>query len=155
MRTRRLLASAAVAVGAATVLAVPAVAQSAVDQAFLDAVRSKGVPIASDAQALDLAHSTCGVLSNGGSAMDALGKIANATHWSDDQAANFGSLAVVAYCKDLMPQATAPAPAATADVTQGSGPRLNVPRYTPPNKPEPREYNPYGELPCRDGNGCD
>jgi hypothetical protein len=156
MRTARFLASAAATIGAATVLAVPAVAQSGVDQAFLQAVRDKGVPISSDAQALDLAHSTCGVLSNGGSAADALSKIASATNWSSDQAANFGSLAVVAYCKDKMQSAlqSASAPAQAPDVSTGR-PQYNVPRYTPPNKPERREYNPYGEIPCRDAAGCD
>ena len=59
------------------------------------------------AQALDLAHSTCGVLSGGGTAADALSKIAGATNWSNDQATNFGIAAVVAYCKDMMSVATA------------------------------------------------
>ena len=119
--------------------------QTSVDQAFLEAVRDKGVPIESDAQALDLAHSTCGALSNGSSATDALSKIARATHWSDDQSANFGSLAVIAYCKGLMPQATAP-----QEVPQGpeSGPKLNVPKTAeepdPLPVPPPQEYFPYG-----------
>jgi hypothetical protein len=157
MRTARFLASVAVVVGAAMALAVPAVAQSGVDQAFLQAVRDKGVPISSDAQALDLAHSTCGVLNNGGSAADALSKIASATNWSNDQAANFGSLAVVAYCKDKMQAAlqSASAPAEAPDVSTGGGPQYNVPRYTEPNKPEPRQFNPYGVIPCRDAAGCD
>lgn len=157
MRTLRLLASAAAAAGAATVLAIPASAQSGVDQAFLQAVRDKGVPISSDAQALDLAHSTCGILNNGGSGADALSKIASATNWSNDQAANFGSLAVTAYCKDKMQAALDSASAAPQQQSSspGSGPQLNVPRYTPKNVPDRREYNPYGELPCRDGNGCD
>jgi hypothetical protein len=123
---------------------MPASAQTAVDQAFLQAVRDKGVPIASDAQALDLAHSTCGVLSNGGSAADALSKIASATHWSSDQAANFGSLAVVAYCKDKMPQVNAPQqeqPQATP-----AKPRMNVPSTTeePSPTPKPPPHYPYG-----------
>jgi Protein of unknown function (DUF732) len=154
MRTTRFLASAAVAVGAATIFAATASAQTAVDQAFLNAVRDKGVPISSDAQALDLAHSTCGVLSNGGSASDALSKIASATNWSTDQASTFGSMAVVAYCKDLMQGALQSAQAPDADVTQGSGPQMNVPRYTPKNSPDPRAYKPYGEMPCRDASGC-
>jgi hypothetical protein len=156
MRTLRFLASAGVAVGAATILAVPALAQSGVDQAFLQAVRDKGVPIASDAQALDLAHSTCGVLNNGGSAADALSKIAGATNWSDDQAANFGSLAVVAYCKDKMQAALSSVSAGGGQSDQPqSKPQLNVPRYTPPNSPDPRVFRPYGEMPCRDASGCD
>jgi hypothetical protein len=156
MSTTRYLASVAVAIGAAAILAVPAAAQSSVDQAFLQAVRDKGVPIASDGQALDLAHQTCGVLNNGGSATDALSKIAGATNWSTDQAANFGSLAVVAYCKDKMAAALAPQPQQSpGDSGSGAKPRINVPRYTPPNEPGRVDHRPYGEIPCRDASGCD
>ena len=140
----RYLAAVVAGVGAATVLAAPAVAQTGVDQAFLQAVRDKGVPINDDAQALDLAHSTCGVLSGGGSAADALQKIASATNWSSDQATNFGIAAVVAYCKDMMSVATAPQQQAQLPDASDLGPTQNVPRYNVKNAPEPRQYNPYG-----------
>mgnify|MGYP001015426624 CR=1 FL=1 len=159
MRTTRYLAAAAVAFGAASILAVPAAGQSSVDQAFLQAVRDKGVPIESDAQALELAHQTCGVLNNGGSATDALNKLAGATNWSTDTAANFGSLAVVAYCKDQMARITAPQPQPQASdggsASSGGGkPLYNVPRYTEPNKPGKVDHRPYGIIPCRDAEGC-
>jgi hypothetical protein len=143
MRTLCLLASTAVVVGVAAALAAPAGAQSAVDQAFLGAVRDKGVPIASDAQALDLAHSTCGTLSDGGSAVDALTKIANATNWSEQQATDFGGLAVVAYCNDLMSQALAPAQQQQSDPS--TRPKMNVPKVTEDPRPlPPPHYYPYG-----------
>lgn len=156
MRKARLVGSVAAVVGVATALAGVAAAQTDVDSYFLQAVKDKGVPIASDAQALDLAHSTCGILNNGGSGADALSKIASATDWSNDQTANFGSLAVTAYCKDKMQAAldSVQAPSSSGSTSSGAGPQLNVPRYTEKNVPDRREYNPYGKIPCRSGDGC-
>ncbi|MGV0790281.1 DUF732 domain-containing protein [Mycolicibacterium sp. XJ1819] len=147
MRTTRFLASVAVAVGAATVFAAPVGAQSSVDAMFLDAVRDKGVPIQSDADALALAHQTCAILADGGSAQDGLSHIAKATSWSTDQAANFGSLAVVAYCKDRIAQATAPQQQSQSQQTPKSPPRTNVPKIPVQFEPlplPPPQHHPYG-----------
>ena len=108
MRTRRLVAAIAVAVGAATCLAAPAIGQTQeqIDQAFLDGVRDKGVPIKDDAKALELAHKTCDLLNSGGTSNEALAAIQKAQKkWSDDDVLNFGGLAVYAYCRDKLPQA--------------------------------------------------
>ena len=148
MRTTRFLTSIAVFGFAATALAAPSAAQGSVDQAFLDQVHSKGVPIESDAQALDLAHSTCGVLSGGGSAADALTKITSATNWSQQQATDFGGLAVVAYCGDQMDKALASiqqAPQGTQAPPAKTGPKLNVTNGTPGLVvPPPDKHYPYG-----------
>lgn len=145
MRTTRLLTSIAALGFAATALAAPSAAQGGVDQAFLDQVRSKGVPIDSDAQALDLAHSTCGVLSGGGSAADALGKITSATNWSQQQATDFGSMAVVAYCGDQMDKALASIQDGSSSSTpSGQRPWLNKVDVSPKYDPDRPTYYPYG-----------
>jgi hypothetical protein len=148
MRTTRLLASVVAVVGAATAVAAPSGAQTAVDQQFLGAVRDKGVPIESDAQALDLAHSTCGVLNNGGSGVDALTKITKATHWSQQQVTDFGGLAVVAYCNDKMAAAIASLQQAPQDAQEPqpkTGPKLNVTDGPAPLPvPPPEDHMPYG-----------
>ncbi|HEX2214544.1 MAG TPA: DUF732 domain-containing protein [Mycobacterium sp.] len=107
MRTKRLLAAVAVAVGAATALAAPAVGrtQEQIDQAFLKGIRDKGVPVKDDAEALELAHETCNLLNNGGSTNEALQLIQDAEKkWSEDEVLAFGGLAVYAYCKQHLPQ---------------------------------------------------
>jgi hypothetical protein len=104
MRARRLIAAALVALGTATALAAPAVADEQLDRAFLTAVRDKGVPIKSDAAALELAHATCDVLNNGGSVDEALHHVKTETKWSDDDTVNFAGLAAYAYCRDKLPQ---------------------------------------------------
>lgn len=154
MRTAHFVAALVVAAGTATSVAAPALGQSSVDQAFLDAVREKGVPVESDADAVALAHRTCEVLGNGGSAQDALSNITKATSWSTEQAMNFGSLAVVAYCKDKAAAAQASireaqqqAQQAQESPTSGGGPRTNVtkipPQPDPLPMPPPKHY-PYG-----------
>jgi ABC-type sugar transport system substrate-binding protein len=107
MRTKRLLATVVAAVGAATCLAAPAVAQTQqqIDQAFLQGVRDKGVPIKDDAKALELAHATCNLLNEGGSTNEALQLIQKSEKkWSDDDVLSFGGLAVYAYCKKHLPE---------------------------------------------------
>lgn len=107
MRTKRLVAAVVVAAGAATCLAAPAVAQTQeqIDQAFLQGVRDKGVPIKDDAKALELAHATCNLLNEGGTTNEALQLIQKAQKkWSDDDVLSFGGLAVYAYCKEHLPQ---------------------------------------------------
>jgi hypothetical protein len=94
----------AVAVGTATALAAPASADDQIDQAFLQALKDKGIAVKSDAFALDLAHSTCDLLNSGGTVEDALYKIKAKTKWADQKSVNFGGLAVYAYCKDKLPQ---------------------------------------------------
>ncbi len=107
MRRKRLVAALAVAAAAATTFASPAVAQTAaeIDQAFLEGVREKGVPIRDDADALQLAHETCNLLNEGGTTTEALKFIKKAHNtWSDRQVMNFGGLAVYAYCKEHLPE---------------------------------------------------
>jgi hypothetical protein len=104
MRTRRLVAAIVVAAGAAVALAAPASAGEQLDQAFLAALRDKGIVAKSDGFALALAHSTCAVLNGGGTVEEALQQIKTKTKWSDTKSLDFGGLAVYAYCKDKMPQ---------------------------------------------------
>ncbi|GAB7068152.1 DUF732 domain-containing protein [Mycobacterium hodleri] len=76
-----------------------------IDQAFLKAVKGQGLKLKSDAFALDLAHSTCDVLTRTGSVENALRHIQNATDWSDSKKiGSFGSLAVQGYCPTSMPK---------------------------------------------------
>ena len=92
---------------AATTLAAPAFGQTQeeIDQAFLEGVREKGVPIKDDAGALELAHATCNLLNEGGTTNAALKMIKKAEKkWSDKQVLNFGGLAVYAYCKEHLPE---------------------------------------------------
>jgi hypothetical protein len=74
------------------------------DQAFLDAIREKGVRPTSNQSAIDLAHSTCDLLHRGASANDALRHIKNATDWSLDDITAFAGVAVYAYCRDQTPK---------------------------------------------------
>ena len=99
-----MLAAVAVAVGTATVFAVPAYSDEQLDQAFLTALRDKGITVKSDAFALDLAHSTCDLLNSGGTVEEALLAIKNKTKWPDQKSVNFGGLAVYAFCQDKLPQ---------------------------------------------------
>jgi anti-sigma factor RsiW len=103
MRTM-LLAAIVVPAGAAAVLAAPASADEQLDQAFLTALRDKGIVAKSEAFALELAHSTCDVLNGGGTVEEALQQIKAETKWSDKKSLDFGGLAVYAYCKDKLPQ---------------------------------------------------
>ena len=106
MRKGHLLAVIAVAVGTATALAAPASADEQLDQAFLNGLQQQGVSVKSPEMALDLAHSTCDVLENGGSVKDALSMLTRKTKWSVKKATDFGGLAVYAYCKDKLPAGT-------------------------------------------------
>jgi Protein of unknown function (DUF732) len=103
MRKKHLLAAIAVAVGTATALAAPASADEQIDQAFLKVLKDKGITVKSDEFALDLAHSTCDLLNNGGSVNEALNMLTKKTKWSIQKSADFGGLAVYAYCKDKLP----------------------------------------------------
>jgi hypothetical protein len=88
-------------------VAVPAHADpqdEQLDQAFLDAVRQKGVRITSDKTAIELAHSTCDLLHRGGTVNDALRHVKNATNWSIDDITAFAGVAVYAYCRDQTPK---------------------------------------------------
>jgi hypothetical protein len=105
MRKAHLLAAIAVAVGTATALAAPASADDQLDQAFLKGLKDKGITVKSDEFALNLAHSTCDVLNNGGSVNDALNLITKKSKWSVQKATDFGGLAVYAYCRDKLPAA--------------------------------------------------
>jgi hypothetical protein len=103
MRKKHLFAAIAVAIGTASALAAPASADDQLDQAFLKALQQKGVSVKSDQYAIDLAQSTCDVLNHGGTVNDALNMLTKKTKWSVQKAADFGGLAVYAYCKDKLP----------------------------------------------------
>jgi hypothetical protein len=104
MRTRQLLAVVTIAIGTATVLAAPASADDQTDQAFLSALKQKGISVPSDAFAIGLAHSTCDALTHGTPAT-ALQLIISKTKWQQQQAFNFGGLAAYAYCPGAIPGA--------------------------------------------------
>jgi Protein of unknown function (DUF732) len=106
MRKGHLLAAIAVAVGTATALAAPASADEQLDQAFLNGLQQHGVSVKTPEMALELAHSTCDLLENGGSVNDALSMLTRKTKWSVKKATDFGALAVYAYCKDKLPAGT-------------------------------------------------
>jgi hypothetical protein len=103
MRKMHLVAAVVVALGTATALAAPASADSQLDQAFLKGLQQKGVSVKSDDWAISLAQSTCDVLNKGGSVNDALSMLSKKTKWSVQQSADFGGIAVYAYCKDKLP----------------------------------------------------
>lgn len=105
MRKKHLLAAVAVAIGTATALAAPASADNQLDQAFLKGLKDKGITVKSDEWALDLAHSTCDVLNTGGGVNEALNMLTKKTKWSVQKSADFGGLAVYAYCRDKLPAA--------------------------------------------------
>jgi hypothetical protein len=93
--------------GLATAVAIPAHADpqdEQLDQAFLDAIREKGVRPTSNQSAIDLAHSTCDLLHRGASVNDALRHIKNATDWSLDDITAFAGVAMYAYCRDQTPK---------------------------------------------------
>jgi hypothetical protein len=98
----------AVAMGVgASVVPIPAHADTQdeqLDQAFLDALQQKGVPVKSRQTAIGLAHSTCDLLHRGGTVNDALLHVKNATSWSVDQITAFAGVAVYAYCRDQTPK---------------------------------------------------
>jgi len=106
MNTNRLVAAVLLVAASGMGLAAPAVAQTAeqIDQAFLTALRERGVPVRDDAKALDLAHQTCALLESGGTTDAALQMIQKAQKkWSQDDVVNFGGLAVYAYCQQYLP----------------------------------------------------
>ena len=107
MRKKHLLAAVAVAIGTATALAAPASADDQLDQAFLKGLQQKGISVKSDQYALDLAHSTCDLLNNGGTVNDALNMITKKTKWSTQKSADFGGIAVYAFCRDKIPAGAA------------------------------------------------
>lgn len=114
MRMKNVAAGLLVAIGtsSALTLAAPAKADPTddqralqIDQAFLKAVKDQGLTLSSDSFALDLAHSTCDVLTRTGSVENALRHIENATDWtSSKDIGTFGSLAVQGYCPSSMPK---------------------------------------------------
>jgi hypothetical protein len=111
MRSKHIAAAVVVATslgtGLATAVAVPAQADQQsdqLDQAFVNAVREKGVRIKSDRIAIDLAHSTCDLLHRGGTVNDALRHVKNATDWPIDDVTAFAGVAVYAYCRDQTPK---------------------------------------------------
>jgi hypothetical protein len=113
MRSKSFAAAVLVALGMTTALTMAATAQAdpteetraeQVDQAFLKAVKDQGLRLKSDAFAIDLAHSTCDVLTRTGSVENALRHVQNATDWSESKnIGSFGSLAVQGYCPKSMP----------------------------------------------------
>lgn len=80
------------------------VSGSQTDQAFLQFLKDKGLTLKTDATAIDLAHSTCDVLSKTGSVQKALEHVKDATKWTDiNKIGNFGGASVQAYCPKAMP----------------------------------------------------
>ncbi|MEO3758267.1 DUF732 domain-containing protein [Mycobacterium sp. B14F4] len=107
MGTKRFFGAAAIVVALATAFATPVFAQTQeqIDQAFLTALRDRGVPVKDDAEALELAHATCDLLNDGGSLDGALQLIRSTEKkWSQEDAVNFGGLAVYAYCREHLPE---------------------------------------------------
>lgn len=113
MKMNDLAATLLVAVGmsSALALAVPASADPTDDQraqqtdrVFLDAVNDRGLRLESDDFALELAHSTCDVLTRTGSVDKTLHHIKDATDWTTlEDIRTFGGLAVQGYCPTSMP----------------------------------------------------
>ena len=113
MRSKNFGAALLIAAGTSFTLAMAAPAQAdpttdaraeQIDQAFLAAVKDQGLKMKSDAFAIDLAHSTCDVLTRTGSVENALRHVQNATDWLDSKKiGSFGSLAVQGYCPKSMP----------------------------------------------------
>ena len=112
MSSKNIVAAVVVAMAIGTGLSAAAAglayadpADEQLDKVFLDAIHKKGVPVKDGKDAIDLAHSTCDVLSRGGSVNDALKHIHNAqSQWTTDQITAFGGVAVQAYCKALAPK---------------------------------------------------
>jgi hypothetical protein len=116
MRSKQFAAAVLIAAGAATAWAVPAIAEpdpgtpndKQINEAFIAALRDERLPVKSslksEAGAIDLAHSTCNVLSSEG-VNAALLHVQNATEWTNvDDLTTFGSLAVQAYCPGSAPE---------------------------------------------------
>jgi hypothetical protein len=100
--------TAAVAAAAlATGLAAPVFADSGTgsdtDQTFLQALNSKGIHM-TDRDALNLAHSTCAGLQQGGNINGALMHIKNNSNLSNNDAVTFGGFAIYSYCRGFMPK---------------------------------------------------
>jgi hypothetical protein len=114
MKAKNVAAALLIAVGTSSALALAApvfadpvddqVADQQ-DQAFLKALGDQGVRMPTDREAIDLAHSTCAVLTRTGSVESALRHVQNATEWTDSKKIGaFGSFAVQAYCPKSMPK---------------------------------------------------
>lgn len=109
MRATHLIAAAACAaatvVAAAPAHAAPDPVADQIDTVFTKSVREAGLRI-SAAEAIDVAHSTCDVLSRGGTTEDALRHVQTKTGWKSAQdIGTLGSLAVRAYCPGSLPKA--------------------------------------------------
>lgn len=107
MRTRTIkgaFTAALLAVGTATVLAAPAVADEQIDQQFLAALSERGVAVGSDSKAIDMAQSMCRKLGNGGDKgiEKALYYIKDNTDLSNDQITTFAGTAAQAYCAEKL-----------------------------------------------------
>ncbi|MCX2712317.1 DUF732 domain-containing protein [Mycolicibacterium sp. J2] len=103
MTIKRTLAAAVLAAGAMTALSAPAVADDSTDQQFLMALDQLKIKVGSDAKAIGIAHSACGVLFRGKPLSYALYSIKNQTDLSDDQATKFGGAALRMYCPKYLP----------------------------------------------------
>lgn len=78
-------------------------AAATTDQQFVKAIKGKGIHMA-DRQAVNLAHSTCAGLKEGGTVNDALTHIKQGSTLSDKDAMTFGGLALYTYCRQYMPK---------------------------------------------------
>ena len=105
MRTRTIkgtVAAALLAVGTATALAAPAMADEQLDQQFLAALAEQGVSVGSDAKAIDMAQSMCRKLGSGSKKgiETALYYVKDHTNLSNDEITTFAGVAAQAYCAD-------------------------------------------------------
>ena len=118
MSIRHLIAAVAVALGCSAGLAAPAHADPGTDQQFVNDLKEQGVPVASDADAVALGHSTCDQLQRGDAPLDVLQHVQRVTKWSQDASIGFITSSARAYCQDmtakLQEAATAPAAAPMA-----------------------------------------
>lgn len=107
MRTRTIkgaFAAALLAVGTATTLAAPAVADEQLDQQFLTALSERGVSVGSDSKAIDMAQSMCRKLGSGSKKgiETALYYVKDHSNLSDDEITTFAGVAAQAYCAEKL-----------------------------------------------------
>jgi hypothetical protein len=117
MRAKNITAALLVALGTSAALTVAAPAQAdptddqsaqqaeQLDQQFIKLLSDHGIRMQKNSDAIDLAHSTCGVLARTSSVESAMRHVQNSTEWTDAKKVGaFASLSVQAYCPASMPK---------------------------------------------------
>jgi len=104
MTFKSAIGAAVLAVGTATALAAPAMADEQLDQQFLAALAERGVSVGSDSKAIDMAQSMCRKLGNGSKKgiETALYYVKDHTNLADDEITTFAGVAAQAYCADKL-----------------------------------------------------